>query len=217
MLKVLETYQAAQERQQWPQDPIAGAILQGIKKANDKYRAWSNGFWLSDAGVENVMQTYVAEACFKAVKDEGLHVHPEASLPYFFGKADAARNRLDVAVTGEDEIPLYVIELKRGLSGEWRDTDKFNQLLIRWRTPSKNGLRSAYWGQFIPWRYSTRYPTLESRVEAAIEKFKSQINLSRLDIVWNEMFLGKGYWPNDAGDQVEWRAAALVATITKKP
>jgi hypothetical protein len=162
------------------------------------------------------MQTYVAEACFAAVQNQGLHVHLEAPLSYFFDKAEAAKNRLDVAVTNGDEIPRYVIELKRGVSGEWRDAEKFNQVLVRWRTPCKEGLRAAYWGQFVPWKTGSRSKSLDSKIEVAIGKFESLTNLDRLKITWNSQFLAKGSWPDNQGRSVEWQAAALVATITRK-
>ncbi len=48
---------------------IVKAIGKGIDSANKTYEKWSNGLWLSDAGIENLLSVKVAEAI---VKDKGI-------------------------------------------------------------------------------------------------------------------------------------------------
>lgn len=196
-------------------DHVAHAILKGIKKANKKYETWTEGSWLSDAGIENMMQVYVAESCYSAVASEGLQVHVEASFAFFFDRDDT--RRADIAITDEEYVPRFIVELKRSNGGHWRDVDKFKDLLIRLKTPSRNGLRAVYWGLFVPWKYSHQCKSLKSAEERAKSKFEELATHRLLNISWTRGYLGRIDIENGDGSTTEWRASALVATVTRKP
>ena len=201
-----------------PNDTIvAQAVLEGISRANKAYKSWSGGFWLSDAGIENIVQTYVAEACFNALKGKKLQVHPEASRSYFFDSPDKHSPRFDIAITDGQQFPVYVIELKRSpkdKKGISRDIQKLLSVLLPSDSASPKQFRAAYWGCFVSWRYSHACRSLSDCIEAAKKTVDGLIPQPALDVVWHERNLGKVFWPDKDQNKVEWRAAALVAVIT---
>ena len=44
---------------------IVDAINEGIVAANRKYEGWTNGYWVTDSGVESLMVNCIAESLHK--------------------------------------------------------------------------------------------------------------------------------------------------------
>lgn len=196
---------------------IGIAILRGIAKADAMHRMWSNGYWLSDAGIENIMQTYVAEACFEALGPRGLFVHPKGALKGFFGRDDEETRRADLMIADVDEKPVYIVELKRG--GKWygRDTQKIFDAMIGYRHRSKRRIKAAFWGAFVIWHSGQRKcKGIADAIEATKENLRSTLNEPRLRIQWDTRDLPAVDWTYDDGSTARWEGAALVATITRR-
>ncbi|WP_156995013.1 hypothetical protein [Elstera litoralis] len=195
-------------------DFIAKSIFEGIRKANESYYNWSGGeYWLSDAPVENIMQTYVAESCYKAVKAKKLLVHPEANLNYFLHQKLWGKRRADIIITDDEQEPLYIIELKRSSGEMMRDAIKINDIFLRFRKKHPGKIKSAYWGAFVTHHSDMRnHQNIDMAVNHVFENFSSCLKcepsrISRLD----KKITNGDVWYND--HRVDWNSAALIVKI----
>ncbi len=115
-------------------DSLIDAVLRGVIGANSYYERISSGFWLSEAGVENVIQYKVSESVFRLVKEYGFSVHLELPMREFLAISGVpttgpvprlldGSKRIDVVILNEAGKPVVPIEIKRGISGDGLGTD----------------------------------------------------------------------------------------------
>lgn len=103
---------------------IIEAIHQGSLVANQRYEAWSRGFWITDSGVEGLLVASIAEALHERQDDaESLlmeakfeHIEAWAETPPIPGvrpESMGRSNRADIVLFDRHGWPSCVIEVKR--------------------------------------------------------------------------------------------------------
>ena len=55
-------------------EQVIEAVLEGTAAANQSYEQWSNGWWVTDSGVEGLMASCIAEAVHER------QTHPESLI-----------------------------------------------------------------------------------------------------------------------------------------
>jgi hypothetical protein len=192
-------------------ETIPAAVLAGITKAHLNYERWTGGYWLSDSGVENVMQTYVAEHCFDAVQAFGMTVQMEAGAGVYLSKGSG--RRFDVAVLDHAGRISHVIELKRGGGKAGEDADRFVEVLRTFEDDRAQRVRAAYWGAFVHDERGAL--ALDRRVTRVRRAFETRVVGHGLRVEWRP---ARPNWPATGrtwGDGKDWVATALVATVTR--
>ena len=103
---------------------IREAIFTGTKSANVKYEKWSNGWWLTDSGVEGLLVSAIAES-LGSEQSEGESLVMELPFRYILDWSGTSRrrgrppttlrgmNKADIVLLNRDEKPVCVIEVKR--------------------------------------------------------------------------------------------------------
>ena len=129
---------------------IVEAILEGTAVANTRYEIWSNGWWVTDSGVEGLMGASIAEALHERQE-------PQECILMELSMADVTRrskarpkrgprpttirggNRVDIVLLNRSDRPICVIELKRSWNRDTclTDLDRVHNLV--WRLSYQNG------------------------------------------------------------------------------
>ena len=103
---------------------IGEAIFAGIEAANVKYEELSNGWWLTDSGVEGLLVSAIAES-LGSEQSEGESLVMELPFRYILDWSGTSRrrgrppttlrgmNKADIVLLNRDEKPVCVIEVKR--------------------------------------------------------------------------------------------------------
>ena len=105
-------------------ETIKDTILQGVQEANEEYEEWSNGWWLTDSGVEGLMVATIARRLVSIIaKNESLVMElPFRDIEEWSGasrpdrrpkKTLKGRNRADIVILDRRDRPICVIEAKR--------------------------------------------------------------------------------------------------------
>ena len=103
---------------------LRDAILNGVHSANIDYEEWSNGWWVTDSGVEGLVAASVARSLNEVLNaDESLAMElpfsdieewSEAARPRGRKRASlTGRRRADIVVLDRNERPICVVEVKR--------------------------------------------------------------------------------------------------------
>ena len=114
---------------------IRDAILDGVHTANVKYEKWSNGWWVTDSGVEGLVVAYVAKALNKVLSSsESIAMELPLSAIQEWSKASrprgrprgtlTGRKRADIVILDRKQRPTCVVEVKR----YWDKTTCFGDL-----------------------------------------------------------------------------------------
>ncbi len=177
---------------------LTNAILDGILDANDFFVGISGGYWLSEVGVENVIQTKVAEGLHRALNSKGEKYGILLEFPMkeflseaggsFRGPVPAMINgskRIDLVILDKYGWPIIPIEIKRGISGEGfgKDAQRIVRLLSR---SSKQRGGSAKYGFICGFASGagddeeTAKRNLEERIQMAGDSIRSVPGLKTL-------------------------------------
>ena len=88
---------------------IVEAIQGGTSVANSMYESWSNGSWITDAGVEGLMVTYIAEAVSKRQEEyESLNLEVSFEEIRKSSSAKVARGRKPKALSGRNRADIVL-------------------------------------------------------------------------------------------------------------
>ena len=102
---------------------ITNALFRGVKEAFNAYLEWS-GYWLTDYGIENILQIYIARSCFKYGMPRNGTVRLEVSFKEIGENSGAVgkggrpteideKKRADLALFDHLDRPKSIIEVKR--------------------------------------------------------------------------------------------------------
>ena len=103
---------------------IHRSIHEGARVANEKYEKWSNGWWVSDSGVEGLLVCEIAEKLHQhQSQSESLllempfqNIQEWSGAPRPRGRPRTAlmgNNRADIVLLNSQEKPKHIIEVKR--------------------------------------------------------------------------------------------------------
>ena len=160
---------------------LSGVVIKGIRAAFNQYKKWSDGQWLVDAGVENMMQVQIASELWKHQKDKRGFVRLESKFSDIGMMSGATGSgnrpkeieqsrRADICIFKGDS-PIGIVEVKR----KWTTASCVNDLkrlaaLIKHYGPSRNG--SIECGYLAFYSYSKgSLPSVRKR----IRKIESEI------------------------------------------
>lgn len=198
-------------------DKISKSIIKGIEESAKDYKDWSNGYWLSDSPIENLMQVYIAKSCFHSVKNNNLFVHLEGDLGYFFGKEAGGRRRSDIIISDSDDMPIYIIEIKRAPSGYERDAKKISDMLCGSKVRFNSKLKAAYWAIFIVYKSNMKKDPV-SKINDIKKKFYSAMKEFNLYYRGFHKLIAKDINVKDERRKefIVYKGYALVVKITRK-
>ena len=136
---------------------IRSAIFAGIRAANVEYEKWSNGWWVTDSGVEGLMVSSIAKRLSSRQNDRESLVM-ELAFRYILERAGATRprgrptralrggNLADIVLLDRDERPACVVEVKRmwDQTGCFRDLNRIRELVLQCNRRHDGSLRRGF-------------------------------------------------------------------------
>ena len=121
---------------------IRNAILEGLRAANVEYEQWSNGWWVTDSGVEGLLVAGIAKKLRAALwHEESLLMEMPFSDIQAWSEARPPRGRpretlrgakrADIVLLDENERPVCMVEVKRfwERKGCFKDLARIRDLL----------------------------------------------------------------------------------------
>ena len=122
---------------------IRDAILEGVQTANVEYEKWSNGWWVTDSGVEGLLVAGIAKKLrAKLWHEESLLMELPLSEIQKWSEARRPRGRpretlrgakrADIVLLDENERPVCIVEVKRfwNRKGCFKDLERIRDLLL---------------------------------------------------------------------------------------
>lgn len=165
---------------------IHRSIHEGARVANEKYEKWSNGWWISDSGVEGLLVCEIAERLHKhQSQSESLllevpfqNIQEWSGAPRPRGRPRAAlkgSNRVDIVLLNSQEKPKYIIEVKRlwNNNAGLRDLDRICGLVQACAAGSlKRGFLAVFLAREVRVSHDMRWAIdrIKSSVEQHIEE-----------------------------------------------
>lgn len=145
---------------------IENAILDGVVFANRDYERWSGGWWLTDSGVEGILQVRIANVLADRIEGNGggAYVWLEDNLRKLFHNANqtlkktrrsdlaiGGGTRPDISVIGKQDEVLATIEIKRNWNEKLalKDIARCRDLVTVFGASGSGELRSAHFGAFV--------------------------------------------------------------------
>ena len=166
---------------------IVEAIQEGTSVANSQYESWSNGSWITDAGVEGLMVTYIAEAVSKRQEEyESLNLEVSFKEIRKSSRAKVARGRKPKALSGRNRAdivlfnriyrPTCIIEVKRLWNADqcWKDLERIRDLIHACCHKRAGTLRRGFLTMMIA-KEATKTKTAELRIKEQSNKIMELI------------------------------------------
>ena len=168
---------------------IVEAIQEGTSVANARYESWSNGSWITDAGIEGLMVTYIAEAVSKRQEDyESLNlevsfveIRESSNAKVARGrkhKTLSGRNRADIVLFNRFYRPTCVIEVKRLWNADqcWKDLERIRDLIHTCSHRREGTLRRGFMTMMIA-KEATKTKSADLRIEEQSNKIMELIDI----------------------------------------
>ena len=169
----------------WAQ--IVEGILEGTSKANTRYEEWSNGWGVTDSGVEGLMVASIAEALHER-KELHESILMELSMAYVTRWSNARpkrgrrpgtysdHNRVDMVLLNGSDRPICVIEVKRRWNGApcLKDLDRVHDLVRRLSHRDNGSLRRGFLAMIIA-KSARGQMTAEDRIREAQTEIKAVV------------------------------------------
>lgn len=210
---------------------IVDAIEEGCKVANRKYEEWSDGYWVTDSGVESLMVAYIGEAMNKRQEQhESLGMEVSFKDIKAMSKARPKRgrrpatvkdtNRADMVLFNGHVRPICVIEIKRTWNADqcWTDLERIRDLVRTCSHVKGGSLRRGFLAMVIA-KEATKTKTSDERIAEYMDKIKK-----RVDSDFDRKGQNIKYHPgkaNPAGMRFRelngnWKAASLCIEISSR-
>ena len=148
--------------------------------AAKKYEKWSDGSWLSDAGVESVIQTETAERLFKTGKCfVTLETSPwtarswDAEIPKEKLKHISDTSRFDICIWGKTAGLTGIIEIKRSLKASQQNKDmaRMSEMVSVYGKKNDRKLRYAIVGMYLWGGTSDALSKAEANAKSRFDEF----------------------------------------------
>lgn len=156
---------------------IVKAIQEGTSVANYTYESWSNGSWITDAGVEGLLVTYIAEAVSKRQdKCESLNLEVSFREIKKSSRAKVARgrkpkavgegNKADIVLFNRPYRPTCVIEVKRLWNTDQclKDLERIRDLIHTCSHRKAGSLRRGFLAMMIA-KQATKRKSADLRIK----------------------------------------------------
>ena len=156
-------------------------LKKSFRSAAEKYEKWSDGSWLSDAGVESVIQTEAAERFFETGKCfVTLETSPwtarewDAELPKEKLEHISDTSRFDICVWGKCTGLTGIIEIKRSLEAwqQSKDMARMNEMMSVYGRKSGGNLRYAMVGMYLWGKNSEALRKAEKNAQCRFAEFE---------------------------------------------
>lgn len=167
---------------------IIEAIEKGILAANRKYEGWTNGYWVTDSGVESLMVTCIAESLGKKKgRQKSLALEVSFRDIRELSKANPGpgrrpstmsdTNRADIVIFNAAQRPTCVIEAKRSWNAEmcYRDLRRIRDLVRKFAHGHGGSVRRGFLAMIIVGR-ATKTKSAEERIDEQMEKIEGLVN-----------------------------------------
>lgn len=167
---------------------IIEAMERGIVAANRRYEGWTNGYWVTDSGVESLMVTCIAESLDKHQgprESLGLEVSFHDIRELSKAKPRPGRrpstmkdaNRADVVIFNAASRPTCVIEVKRSWNAKGCDRDmrRIRDLVRRCAHADGGTLRRGFLAMIIA-KEATKTKSAEERIHEQMGKIEESVN-----------------------------------------
>ena len=210
---------------------IVDAIEEGCKVANRKYEEWSDGYWVTDSGVESLMVVCIAEAVNKRQqRPESLGMEVSFRDIKALSKARPRpgrrpatvkdTNRADMVLFNGQVRPICVIEIKRTWNAEqcWNDLERIRDLVRTCSHVKGGSLRRGFLAMMIV-KEATKTKTPDDRIAEHIGKIKKRVN-SEFDSKGQNVKYHPGK-ANPAGKRFRelngnWKAASFCIEVSSR-
>ena len=210
---------------------IVDAIEEGCKVANRKYEEWSDGYWVTDSGVESLMVACIAEEVNRRQeRHESLGMEVSFRDIKAMSKARSKpgsrpatvkdTNRADMVLFNRQVRPICVVEIKRTWNADqcWIDLERIRDLVRSYSHVKGGSLRRGFLAMMIV-KAATKTKTSDDRIAEFMAKIKKRINAEFDRKGQNVKYhLGKA---NPAGTRFRelngnWKAASLCIEISSR-
>ena len=168
-------------------EQIVEGILKGTAKANARYEKWSNGWWVTDSGVEGLMVASIAEALHRRQEaHESVLMEMSMANVAEWSKAMPRRgrrpatfkdgNRVDLVLLNGFDQPICVIEVKR----RWvqkpglKDLDRVYDLVRRLSHWDNGSLQRGFLAMMIA-KSARGKKTAEDRIAEEKTKIETMV------------------------------------------
>lgn len=165
---------------------VVNAIVTGIQKANKTYEKWTDGGWLHDGGVENLMSVKIADTIYEKALNENGNKNETLALEVLFSQIEEhsqcdtkpgakpkvlqANHRADLVLFHANWCPAAAIEVKR----KWeykscnRDLERLIALLKRHGKHSNGSLKFTCLAVFLAFKSEDKLHTKYEEIEGFV-------------------------------------------------
>ena len=103
---------------------VVNALLKGVTRANAKYERWSNGWWLTDSGVEGLLVASISEELSKILaKGESLLIELAFEHIQEWSEAARPRGRPPRVLTGKRRADIVLLGGTADRRTWWKPSD----------------------------------------------------------------------------------------------
>ncbi len=137
--------------------PVADLLLDGMQLANTRYERWTNGWWITDVGVERYVVSTILETLHHKLPRRQVSVS-ELSFEHIIwwsgryprpGRPRANMNegnRCDIVILSASGRPIHLVEVKRNWHEDncLLDLSRIRDLLLECGPARDGSLRRGY-------------------------------------------------------------------------
>ena len=210
---------------------IRKAIFAGTRSANVKYEKWSDGWWVTDSGVEGLLVSAIAER-LGSLQSERESLVMELPFSNIVDWSGASRrpgrppatlrgiNRADIVLFNGNGKPVCVIEVKRMWDRArcFADLARIRDLVLQCNRQNGGSLRRGFLALMLA-KAATANETAKQRMEKQAERIEDLIeagfNSKGLTV---KCFAGPvRYYPEEyraKNDEPEWAHAGFCVELS---
>ena len=197
-------------------EQIINGIHKGIASAHSKYEKWSEGYWLSDSGVEGFLVSEIA-ANLQSGRKDGGSLLMEARFSEIVDDDGLNRNRADIVLFDRLGRSTCVIEVKRGWSsGAWgvrKDLTRLHNLLAVANEQNNSAVRRGFLAMYLARQVGGRRMSLQERMTSIVDVAKQHVGSDvRLRVVKSNV-REKSFQEED-GLYYPWQWGSLSIEVT---
>ena len=213
-------------------DNLIRSVLDGIINANDFYEKITLGDWLSDAGVESVLQTKIAENIYDSFpkdKNDNLskyriilehridNIVRRSRLNPILGKIPnfmSGAKRVDILICDRDRSPLVPIEVKRNAAALSfsEDAERILKIIRKSEADAGGSVMFGLICGFIFGKGDTEFESLQELIEkkkTSWDRLESIMDLKRNNFIYKQDSPRKFYYDDDERKETWWVGGAV--------
>ncbi|MCY3671174.1 MAG: hypothetical protein OXH14_08840 [Alphaproteobacteria bacterium] len=167
---------------------IIEAIHEGTAVANRRYEDWSNGWWVTDAGVEGLMAASIAEAIHqRQTQQDSLMMEMAFGDIEALSEAQPRRgprpaalrrtNRADIVLLNGRDRPTCIIEVKRSWNRDvcLKDLDRIHGLTQRLSHRNQGSLRRGFLAMTVA-KGATSAKSPRDRIGEQVDRIRDAVH-----------------------------------------